>query len=93
LPAERAYALGLVNRLVEPERVLNEAIALAETVCRNAPLAVWASRKVVLASQSASETELIALTNSEFGSVLSSEDTKEGLSAFIEKRAPNWRGR
>lgn len=93
LPAQRAYELGLVNRVVSPERVLDEALELAEAVCRNAPLAVWASRKVVLASQSKSESELIAMTNAEFGSVLSSEDTKEGLAAFIEKRPPNWQGR
>ena len=49
LPAQRAYDLGLVNRLVEPGQAFEEATRLAEQICAAAPLAVWASRKVVLA--------------------------------------------
>src|SRR5262245_47844244 len=49
LTAQRAYDLGLVNRLVEPGRAEEEALALAAKICENAPLAVWESRKVVLA--------------------------------------------
>jgi enoyl-CoA hydratase len=93
LPATRAYELGLVNRVVEPGQAVEAAIGLAETICQNAPLAVWASRKVVLATPSHTDEELIALTNAEFAAVLGSEDTREGLTAFIEKRAPNWQGR
>jgi enoyl-CoA hydratase len=62
-------------------------------VCRAAPLAVWASRKIVLAAATESDKTLIEMTNKEFGAVLSSEDTKEGLTAFIEKRPPNWKGK
>lgn len=93
LPAARAYELGLVNRLVEPGRAVDEAMALAEKICENAPLAVWASRRVVLATPSHDDAELIAMTNREFAGVMASEDTKEGLTAFIEKRQPNWQGR
>lgn len=93
LPAPRAYDLGLVNRLVEPGGALDAAVALGEAVCQNAPLAVWASRRVVLATPSHDDEALRAMTNREFASVLGSEDTKEGLTAFIEKRAPQWRGR
>jgi enoyl-CoA hydratase len=93
LPASRAYELGLVNRLVEPGKAVEAAMELAGKICESAPLAVWASRKVVIASTSADEAALIDLTNQEFGGIMRSEDTKEGLTAFIEKRPPNWQGK
>lgn len=93
LPAQRAYELGLVNRLADTGKSLEAALELADKVCESAPLAVWASRKVVLASAYADDDTLKALTNSEFAAVLQSEDTKEGLTAFIEKRPPQWKGR
>lgn len=91
--AQRAYELGMVNKLVEPNTSLDAAIDLALRVCKAAPLAVWASRKIVLASETESDQNLIDMTNKEFAAVLASEDTKEGLTAFIEKRPPNWQGR
>ena len=91
--AQRAYELGMVNKLVEPNASLDAAIDLALRVCKAAPLAVWASRKIVLASETESDQNLIDMTNKEFGAVLASEDTKEGLNAFIEKRPPNWQGK
>jgi len=93
LPASRAYELGLVNRLVEPGKAVEAAMELAGKICESAPLAVWASRKIVIASTSADEAALIDLTNQEFGGIMRSEDTKEGLTAFIEKRPPNWQGK
>ena len=91
--AQRAYELGMVNKLVEPNTALDAALDLALRVCKAAPLAVWASRKIVLASETESDQTLIDMTNKEFGAVLASEDTKEGLTAFIEKRPPNWQGK
>ena len=93
IPAERAYQLGLVNRLVEPGAAETEALALAAAVCESAPLAVWESRAVVLAAQDADEDTLKSMTNAAMGIMMRSEDLKEGLTAFIEKRPPQWKGR
>jgi enoyl-CoA hydratase len=93
LSAERAYQLGLVNRLVESDQVLPTALALAEQIAANAPLAVWESRQVVLSAAWEDEETLKKMTDKAFGVVLSSEDTSEGLTAFIEKRPPVWKAR
>jgi len=91
--AQRAYELGLVSRLVEPGQAFDEAMRLAERITAAAPLAVYASRKVVLAAAYEDDETLKKMTNTLFADVLNSEDTKEGLTAFIEKRTPNWTGR
>jgi enoyl-CoA hydratase len=93
LAAERAHQLGLVNRLVEPGQAYDAAMALAGQVTAAAPMAVWESRRVVLASTYEDEATLRKMTNEAFGRVMGSEDLKEGLTAFIEKRPPNWQGR
>lgn len=93
IPAERAYALGLISRLVEPGEATNEAIALAEQIAKSAPMAVWESRKVVLASAYEDDDTLKKMTDQAMGTVMGSEDIKEGLVAFIEKREPNWTGK
>ena len=93
LAAERAHELGLVNQLVEPGQAYDAAMALAGQVTAAAPMAVWESRKVVLASTYEDEATLRKMTNEAFGRVMGSEDLKEGLTAFIEKRPPNWQGR
>lgn len=93
LSAQRAYELGLVNRVVAPARVLDEALEMAGKIASAAPLAVQASRKVVLASADLDEDQLKKMSNTEIAAVMNSEDTKEGLTAFIEKRPPNWKGR
>ena len=93
MPAERAYQLGLVARLVEPGTALEAAHQLAGQIARAAPLAVWESRAVALAASSADDDTLKRMTDSAMGAVMSSDDLTEGLTAFIEKRDPVWKGR
>lgn len=93
IPADRAYALGLLSRLVEPGDAVDEALRLADKITACAPLAVWESRAIVRAAATEDDPTLIRRTNEAFSRIMGSEDTKEGLEAFIEKRAPNWKGR
>lgn len=93
IPASRAYELGMVSRLCPPGKALEEARSLAAQITACAPLAVYASREVVLAAAYEDDETLKSLTNKLFAGVMQSEDTKEGLTAFIEKRAPQWKGR
>jgi enoyl-CoA hydratase len=79
--------------LTAPGQAFDEAMKLANQVTLAAPLAVYASRKVVLAAAYADDETLKNLTTTLFAGVMQSDDTKEGLTAFIEKRAPNWKGR
>jgi enoyl-CoA hydratase len=93
IPAARAHALGMVSRLVEPGEAEAEALRLAEQITQCAPLAVWESRAVVRAAASEDDETLKQMTNRAMGVVMRSEDLGEGLTAFIEKRAPQWKAR
>ena len=93
IPAARAYELGLVSRLTEPGQTLDEAFRLADQITANAPLAVWASREIVVAADTADDDTLRAMSDRAVGVVMRSDDLKEGLTAFIEKRPPVWTGR
>ncbi|HKH06819.1 MAG TPA: crotonase/enoyl-CoA hydratase family protein [Acidimicrobiales bacterium] len=93
IAAEQAFHHGLVNRLVEPGKALDGAMALAEQVTANAPVAVRESRKVVLTATHADDEVGWKMSAEAMGVAMTSEDFSEGLTAFIEKRPPRWKGR
>lgn len=92
LPAERAHKLGLVNALAEPGRALEEAIALAEKIAANGPLAVAATKRIIVESRGWSPENMFAEQNKLLAPVFASNDAKEGAIAFAEKRPPRWTG-
>lgn len=93
ITAERAFELGLVNRLVDPERVLDEAVALAEVVAANGPLGVAVTKRLVRAAAAEPAAEIWALQDELQPAVFNSVDAKEGATAFVERREPVWQGR
>ena len=96
LDAARAATLGLVNHVVADADVLTEALALAEKIAANAPLAVQASKRVALGivdgAISAEASDWDSTRENAVG-VMTSEDVREGTTAFVEKRAPVWQAK
>src|SRR5918995_3401850 len=93
IDAERAHAFGLVNELVEPGKALEAALALAERINANAPVAVRQSRRVVVEGMLADDDTAWKVTGDAMAKAMSTEDFAEGPRAFIEKRPPEWKGR
>jgi enoyl-CoA hydratase len=93
LPAQRAYELGMVNKVAPPGEVMSEARALAERIMANAPLAVQASRNVAARALMDSDDDLWRAGGRAMKGLMKTEDYKEGPLAFIEKRAPAWKGK
>jgi enoyl-CoA hydratase/carnithine racemase len=93
IDAARALSLGLINRVVPADRLMDEALALAGTIAANAPLAVRASKRVMKQAGEVPEAEGWKINNAAMPEIFSSADAMEGSVAFAEKRAPNWTGK
>jgi len=93
IDADRAYELGLVNRVVPGDQVLAVAVALAERIAKNAPLAVRTSKDIMRRSRELTEADAWVASDAAFAAIGASADAMEGAVAFAEKREPNWRGK
>jgi enoyl-CoA hydratase len=93
MQAERAYELGLVNRLAEPGQALDAALQLAETIAANGPLALAATKRIMVESVDWPDAEFFERQREISDPVFASEDAREGATAFSERRDPVWKGR
>jgi enoyl-CoA hydratase len=93
ITAQRAYELGLINRIVPAGTALDAARELAGKIVANGPLAVAASKQVIMEQGDWSQDEMFKKQNAIVMPIFTSEDAIEGATAFAEKRAPNWKGK
>jgi enoyl-CoA hydratase len=93
MPAERFHEFGLVNRIAEPGTAVDVALELAGSLAKNGPLALIAAKRILQEQFDWSSEEMWAKQGEISGPVMTSEDAKEGSSAFKEKREPVWKGR
>jgi enoyl-CoA hydratase len=92
-PADRFHELGVVNALAEPGSAVDVALELAARLAKNGPLALIASKQILQEQWDWSTAEMWEKQGAISGPVMTSEDAKEGASAFKEKRDPVWKGR
>ncbi|ONI79994.1 enoyl-CoA hydratase [Actinosynnema sp. ALI-1.44] len=88
IDARRASEFGLVNRVTEPGEAAAVAIQLAESIAANAPLALAAVKKIARVP----EAEIFELQRKEMTTLMASADVREGMTAFAERRVPQWTG-
>ncbi|MEW8027081.1 MAG: enoyl-CoA hydratase-related protein [Candidatus Thiodiazotropha sp.] len=90
--AHEARAWGLVNHVYPPERLMQEALSMAGLICQKGPLAVRLSKQAIVRGQSLDLDSGCQIESQAFGLCFSSADQKEGMTAFLEKRKPEFKG-
>lgn len=93
IDAARAYALGLVNRICEPDALLDDAVTLANQIASNAPLAVTESLRLARLAAMTDDDTLRQAGDEAQARLATTADFTEGALAFVEKRVPRWQGR
>jgi len=91
LSAQEAYRIGLVSRLVPPTDLMPTAQAIATKICGNGPVALWACKELNRRTRYMSLDDSLSLFKSITGPILKMDDTREGITAFFEKRPPAWK--
>ncbi|MFA5078968.1 MAG: enoyl-CoA hydratase/isomerase family protein [Dehalococcoidia bacterium] len=91
LSAQEAYRVGLVSRLVPPDELIPAATALAIKICGNGPAALWACKDINRRARYLSLEDSLALFKAVTAPILKMDDTREGITAFFEKRPPVWK--
>jgi enoyl-CoA hydratase/carnithine racemase len=92
ISAQRAYEIGLVNRLAEPDQLMPAALELAAEILEGAPLSVRAARDMVLLATEMGRSAALKAARHVSEVAYKSEDAQEGPRAFAEKRRPRWKG-
>jgi enoyl-CoA hydratase len=92
ISGEEGHRIGLVDRVTDAGGAVEEALALAETIAANAPLALAASKEVLVEGFTKPDAEFWQWQQKYFQEVFGSKDAIEGATAFAEKRKPNWQG-
>ena len=93
LSAQEALQFGLVNRVVPVDRFLEEAVGLAAEIAGRAPLAVRAARQLIVDSFDTPLADGLDRERNVFFDVFATDDRREGMQAFAEKRQPHWTGK
>ncbi|MEM6269912.1 MAG: enoyl-CoA hydratase-related protein [Bacteroidota bacterium] len=93
ISAQEAHAAGLINKVVPPELYLDEALDLAKTVAAMSPLAAQMAKEAVLKAFDTSLDDGLLFERKNFYLLFATEDQKEGMNAFVEKRPPDWKGK
>jgi enoyl-CoA hydratase len=92
ITAQRAYEIGLVNRLAEPDGLMAAALALATEILDGAPLSVQAAREMVMLATEMGRSAALRVARKVSERAYLSADAQEGPQAFAEKRRPRWTG-
>jgi enoyl-CoA hydratase len=93
ITAQEAFAAGLINKVVAPELYLDEALALASQVAEMSPLAVQMAKEAVLKAFDTTIDDGLLFERKNFYMLFATEDQKEGMNAFVEKRSPEFKGK
>jgi enoyl-CoA hydratase len=93
ITAREAESMGLVSRVVPPERTLDEALALGAAIAAQAPIAVLAAKEAVRLAEELPLADGIRHERRAFFALFATDDQTEGMAAFVEKRRPEWKGR